>query len=393
MRRIRSFTDLEALLGPGRSVLALASGGSDSAYLLWRLVSSFRGRVTALHVDLGASESLGMLRKVCDRLGCQLLVVDATAEFAHGYLAPAIRAQARYLGTYPISASLSRPLMAKVAVEAASELGADILVHAATPSQNSLRRFNGALEGLGFTRPHGSPFERTFVDRDEKAKALAAAGFPEYRQRAHSVDQNVWCRSIESGDLDDPETDVARDELFLWTQATRTDTEHVSIGFERGHPDSLNGVKQGVLSIVRVLNRTVGAFGLGRYTGLEETGSGRKVQELREAPAAMLLLEAYRALEAACVPAEAIREKQHQEQLWVREAAEGRWFGVVWQAAEAFISTVARRVSGVAHYEVSPRGLRLQRLQVPEPLYVRNRAEIEEGTGPAALPVQAGSRA
>jgi argininosuccinate synthase len=384
-RHIRSFTDLEALASAGGSVLALASGGADSAYLLRRLTALFGERVTALHVDLGASESLGLLRNVCERLGCRLRVVDATAEFSEGYVAPAVRAQARYLGMYPISASLSRPLMAKVAVEVAAELQANILVHAATPSQNSLRRFNGALTDLGFPGAFGSPFEQTSVERGEKAVALAAAGFPEYQQRVHSVDQNLWCRSIEAGELDDPETDVAREELFRWTRRTRTDAEQLSIGFDRGRPDSVNGVKQELVPLLRGLNRLVGAFGLGRYVGLEETASGHKVQELREAPAAWILLEAYRCLETACVPAEAIREKQHQEQLWVREASEGRWFGVLRQAAESFIATVADRVSGVAHFELGLQGLRLVRLQVPKPLYVRSRAEIEGRSGTAPV--------
>jgi argininosuccinate synthase len=376
-RRIRTFTDLEALHAPGRSAVVLASGGADSAYLLWRLAALFGERLTALHVDLGASEGLGPLRRVCEQLGCELRVVDATEELAEGYVVPAIRAQACYLGTHPISASLSRPLLAKLAVEVARAKGADVIVHAATASQNSLRRFNGAIADLGYTGAFGSPFEQSFVERGQKVAALASAGFPEYLERRHSVDQNFWCRSIESGDLDDPERDVCREELFQWTRPTRTQADEVSLGFTRGRPESLDGNPLEVVHLLRELNRRAGAFGLGRYLGLEEIGSGHKVQELREAPGAMVLLQAYRSLESACVPGETIREKMHQEQLWAREASEGRWFGVTRQAAEAFIATVAARVTGTVVCELSPRGLRVKRLHAPEPLYVRNRNDIE----------------
>jgi len=44
---------------------------------------------------------------------------------------------------HPISASLSRPLLAKIAYEQAQSYGIDLIIHTANPTQNSLRRFDG----------------------------------------------------------------------------------------------------------------------------------------------------------------------------------------------------------------------------------------------------------
>ncbi|MFE9764470.1 argininosuccinate synthase domain-containing protein [Streptomyces sp. NPDC005808] len=71
-------------------------------------------------------------------------------EFAGRYVAPAIAAQAVYLGIHPVSSTLSRPLIAQSAVELARTLGAQAVLHAANRSQNTLRRLNGALRLLGY---------------------------------------------------------------------------------------------------------------------------------------------------------------------------------------------------------------------------------------------------
>ena len=50
--------------------------------------------------------------------------IDAKDEFAKDYIFPAIKANALYEGKYPISTSLSRPLIAKKMVEIAEKEGA-----------------------------------------------------------------------------------------------------------------------------------------------------------------------------------------------------------------------------------------------------------------------------
>ena len=94
----------------------------------------------------------------CDSLSVKRLSpVDGKDEFTRDYVAQPLAAQATYLGTYPVSASLSRPFMAKIACNIAKDHGCDAILHTATRSQNSMRRFNGSLADLGFQGPFGSP--------------------------------------------------------------------------------------------------------------------------------------------------------------------------------------------------------------------------------------------
>ena len=104
-----------------------------------------------------------------------------------------------YMAMYPISSSLSRPIICRIAVDQAALLGCDAIVHTANQSQNSLRRLNGALHQLGFGGFHGSPYEYSALTRQEKIAELRRAGLTAFQARGTSGDANLWCREFESG--------------------------------------------------------------------------------------------------------------------------------------------------------------------------------------------------
>src|SRR5690606_4533748 len=132
---------------------------------------------------------------------------------------PAIRAQARYLGIYPVSSSLSRPILAKIAVKVARDLGCDAIVHTANQPQNSLRRLNGAIEQQGFEGCYRTPYERSVLTREEKIEALRQLGLTRFQAHGISGDANLWCREFESGSLDNPEGFWVPPSLFEWTRS------------------------------------------------------------------------------------------------------------------------------------------------------------------------------
>ena len=66
-------------------------------------------------------------------------VVDAREEFVRDYVSPAIRANARYQGSYPLFTALGRPLLAKIACEVAREHGADTVAARLYPARATTR--------------------------------------------------------------------------------------------------------------------------------------------------------------------------------------------------------------------------------------------------------------
>ncbi|MFJ9455876.1 argininosuccinate synthase-related protein [Kitasatospora sp. NPDC101447] len=376
MRSFRDITPRE--VDWRRPVVTLFSGGLDSSYLLYRLVEAGATDVHAVSVDVGGDESRQELGRITDSLGVRLHVLDERAAFAREFVAPAIAAHAVYLGSYPISSSLSRPLFARAALRTAEELGAEVILHTANRSQNTLRRLNGALDQLGFRGRFGSPYELEPVHREKKTKELRAIGLEEMAERSASADSNLWCREFESGILDDPENHQVPESCFRWTARRPTDgAETVEVAFESGVPVAVDGRRMDLVELIGTLNRIVGAHGLGRHTGLEHLPGGAKVLEVREAPAAWLLMASHRHLETATLDAETLREKLHLEQLWVREAVEGRWFGRLRSACQAFAAELAGPVTGTVRWRLADGRTTTESIVAENPRYVRSREDWE----------------
>lgn len=280
---LRSFRELELKLKRDAPVVTLFSGGLDSAYLLLWLREAGFNDVHAVSIDLAEAETSDQKTQVAEALGAKLHILNCKNEFARDFVAPAISAQAVYLGLHPISSSLSRPLIARRAAELADSLGAQAVLHTANRSQNTLRRLNGSLHLLGYEGLYGSPYDLEPVDRAQKQSTLAAAGIDLLKDRSVSGDSNLWCREFESGILDDPEGHRVPDTLYLWS-AVQENVEPVtiSIGIESGLPVSVDGQRISLVDLIAGLNKRVGPYGLGRYSGLEHLDNGEKVLELRE---------------------------------------------------------------------------------------------------------------
>jgi argininosuccinate synthase len=140
----------------------------------------------------------------------------------------------------------------------------------------------------------------------------------------------------------------------------------------------LNGTALAPVELIARLNRQAGAFGIGRFCGLEHLDQGEKVLEVREAPAAHVLMDAYRHLETATLDAELLREKMHMEQVWVREAIEGRWFSALRAAADGFIEQCVAGVSGTVRYRLRDSAADVCAIQADAPIYLTDRDAWEK---------------
>jgi argininosuccinate synthase len=381
--RIRSLNDLSFVSQRTSKILTLFSGGLDSTYVLKelsKLALEGAAEVICLTVDLGDGVNRADLNELAERFGARSIVVDGRNRFANEAVLPAIRANAQYMSMYPISSSLSRPIISSYAVEYADKLGCQAVVHTANQSQNSLRRLNGAIEQLGYLGYYGTPYEFSALTREEKIAELKAVGLNKFEARGISGDANLWCREFESGSLDNPEAFWVPESLFDWT-AISTNTGlsgRFSVRFERGIPVAINGVEMSILELIETANRQVGSFQIGRYAGLEHLEHGEKVLEVREAPAAHILMNAYRHLEMAILDAELLKEKISMEQIWVREAIEGRWFQDLRSAADSFISSTSLRICGSVEYCLRKGAADVCSIQAVNPKYLTDQDSWEK---------------
>src|SRR5438270_219881 len=105
----------EAEPGDVHRVLLLYSGGLDTSVMLKWIQERYEAEVVTLTVNLGQpGEDFGVVEAKARDLGAvDAILVDAREEFAAGYLAPAIKANAVYGLGYPLFTALGRPLSAE----------------------------------------------------------------------------------------------------------------------------------------------------------------------------------------------------------------------------------------------------------------------------------------
>ncbi|PIP90816.1 MAG: hypothetical protein COW01_12420 [Bdellovibrionales bacterium CG12_big_fil_rev_8_21_14_0_65_38_15] len=349
---IKCFEDLKDL-PQGTEVFCLNSGGLDSAYLICRLIHDFKFKVHTLTLDVGQNDQVSVCLPNYITKTIDVHTVDAKEEFARDCVLPLIRANGIYLNQHPLSASLSRPLIAKHLVRIAQKYKIETILHSATPSQNSMRRFNTSILDLGFNGLYGSPYLNDNISRIDKASYIRSLGATIEEKRSFSIDTNLFCREFESGDLDNPELMNLNEEMFLWTKSVPSENIKITLEIENGIPVRINNQSFSLVELVSYLNTHLGPFGLGRYLGLEEGPLGKKVIEARETPAGYFLLTAFDHLINASFDYKSLLVKRHLDQLWTCEAVEGRWFGTIKNSIDQFNNEFFKNVSGRLTFDIS----------------------------------------
>ena len=94
------------------------SGGLDTSVMIKWLQEKYNAEVATVTVNVGQPENLKEVAEKAKNLRVSNhYSIDAKDEFAADYVFPAIKANALYEGKYPISTSLSRPLIVKKMVK------------------------------------------------------------------------------------------------------------------------------------------------------------------------------------------------------------------------------------------------------------------------------------
>ena len=85
---------------------------------------------------------------------------------------------------------------------------------------------------------------------------------------------------------------------------------------------------------------------------IENRAVGIKSREVYEAPAAMVLIQAHRALEDLVLTKAELQTKRSLEARWTELVYDGLWFSPLRQAIDAFVATTQEPVSGEVRLEL-----------------------------------------
>ncbi|MFN9693584.1 MAG: argininosuccinate synthase [Synechococcaceae cyanobacterium] len=339
-------------MGRATKVVLAYSGGVDTSVCIPYLLREWGvGEVITFAADLGQGDELEPIRQKALAAGAsQSLVDELLSPFIAEFAFPAIRANALYEGRYPLSTALARPLIARRLVEIAREVGADAVAHGCTGKGNDQVRFDVAIGALAPDLKVLAPAREGGRSREETIAYGERCGIPApvSKRSPYSIDLNLLGRSIEAGELEDP--DVAPpEEIYAMTCALEQAPDHpqiVEIGFEGGNPVSIDGERLDPVSLIRRANALAGSHGFGRLDMIENRVVGIKSREIYETPGLLLLIRAHQELESLTLAADVLRYKRQVEASWADLVYQGLWFGPLKQALDGFIEATQGGVNG-----------------------------------------------
>lgn len=327
------------------------SGGLDTSVLVRVLDVEYGYDVIACHVDVGEARSPAFITGRAQKAGAIAAeFIAAQDEFAKDFCFPALQANALYEGVYPLSAALSRPLIAKYLVAVARQHGATAVAHGATGKGNDQVRFDLAVKGLAPDLKIVAPQRERNITRDAAIEYAAKHNIdiPASKQSPFSIDENLWGRSIEGGILEDPNQEPP-EAAYAWTKGPEdalSEPLYLRITFEKGAPVALNGETLSPAALIKKVGLAAGQAGVGRIDLMENRVVGIKSREVYECPAAVALITAHKDLERFTTLGMADRVKNQLDTKYAELIYEGFWFSPLRDALQAFNDVHNQTVTG-----------------------------------------------
>lgn len=360
--------------GEGMEVALAYSGGLDTSVCVRLLQEKYKADVITVSVDVGQDpKELKEIAKKSKQLGAIKHVhVDARTEFVEQYVFRSIKANGLYEG-YPLSTALARYPIASKLVKVARRERADAVAHGCTGKGNDQFRFDMTIAIKAPKLKIIAPIRELNLDRKWEIKYARKHSIPVPVDvgKPYSIDENLWGRSIEGGVLEDP-VKAPPEHIYTWTRSPAkapVKSRTVEIEFKDGIPIALDGKRMDGLELIEKLNKFAGTYGVGRIELIEDRILGLKARENYEAPAAMVLIQAHRALEQLVLTKRELAFKQGIDQTWADLVYSGLWFDPLREDLDAFIDSTQNRVTGKVKVELNRGNSRVVGRSSPHSLY------------------------
>jgi argininosuccinate synthase len=338
-------------------VVLAYSGGLDTSVAVRWLQLEKNVEVIACAVDVGqeGGDLENVRQRALDTGAVESVVIDAKEEFASDFLVPALKANALYEGRYPLVSALSRPVIVKHLVETARYHGADAVAHGCTGKGNDQVRFEVSTRALAPDLDILAPAREWGMTREDAILYAYDHDVPitATKEKVYSIDDNLWGRAIECGEMEDPWA-VPPKGVWSLTKQTATEPRDLVVGFERGVPVTIDGERKSMFELVTEMNAIVGSYGWGRIDMVENRRVGIKSRETYECPGSLALIMAHADLESITLERDLAREKQRLEPRYAELVYDGLWFSPLKQALDAFVDSSQKHVTGEVRLHLEP---------------------------------------
>jgi argininosuccinate synthase len=370
-------------------VLAYSGGLDTSVILGWLKDEGYD--VHAVYVDLGqpCEDRDAVMQKARQCGAKSARIIDAQEELCRDFAFPVLMWGAKYESIYLMGTSIARPLISKICLQVAREVGADAYAHGATGKGNDQCRFQLAAEALNPVLKIIAPwrierFRQKFPGRREMIDYCQAKNIPVKASTAkpYSSDENCLHISYEAGRLENLDVcgvDLVDFGMTVSPKEAPDQIETVTIGFEAGVPTTLDGRRLSALEMVKELNKIGGRNGIGRIDMVENRFVGMKSRGVYEAPGMTILYDAHMYVEQLTMD----RDLTHLRDRLAPEVAEmvyyGFWYAAKMDALMAFIREAQNYVTGEVRLNLYKGNISVASRSSPNSLYDAGIASMEGG--------------
>ena len=370
-------------------VLAYSGGLDTSVILGWLMDEGYE--VHAVYVDLGqpCEDREAILQKARDIGAKSAQIIDAQEEMCRDFAFPVLQWQAKYEGVYLLGTSIARPLISKICLQVARDVGAKAYAHGATGKGNDQCRFQLAAEALDPTIEIIAPwriekFRNLFPGRTEMIAYCEEKNIPVKASvsKPYSSDENCLHISYEAGELEDLNVNGVEKVEFGMTvspQDAPDENETVTIDFTAGIPVAVNGEKLAADKLVLKLNEIGGRNGVGRLDMVENRFVGMKSRGVYEAPGMTILYDAHRMLEQLTMDRDLMHLRDTLSPVVAEMVYYGFWYAPKLDALLAFIEEAQKNVTGQVTLQLYKGNIIVDGRTSPNSLYDEGIATMEGG--------------
>lgn len=333
------------------------SGGLDTSFCVKYLGEDQGYEVHSIIVNTGGftEQELQQIEQHAYKLGVKThTTVNAIKGYYDRIIKYLIYGNVLKNNTYPLSVSAERLSQALHIAEHVKALKADAVAHGSTGAGNDQVRFDMIFHIMIPGVEIITPIRDLKLSREAEIEYLKGKGVEmNFAKAVYSINKGLWGTSV--GGKETLSSKGMLPEEAWPTQVTKTGSEEVKLGFEKGELKKVNDKAFAHPSeAIQYLQGIAGPYGIGRDIHVGDTIIGIKGRVGFEAAAPMVILKGHHALEKHVLTKWQLNWKDQLAQFYGNWLHEGQIMDPVMRDIEAFLESSQQQVTGDVFVQLLP---------------------------------------